>query len=252
MNKELRGIIESDLLERYVLGEVTEQEQAKVLELRRSSPEIREALDELEVTMERMAFEENILPPPSLRDKVLQQDYNVESQMTPSRLRFSWMGYAASLLLIGVGIWFWQQQRINDLEAQVITYSERIAKMEEDCQKTNRLFALVNAPDTRPAVLNGTDYAPSSSVIVYWNPNKKVCLLHVMDLPDIPADKTYQLWADIDGEMKSLGTFDHQSAREELLQMAYLDDAESLNVTVEPLGGNDHATVSTLSAAVRI
>ncbi|MEM9528641.1 MAG: anti-sigma factor [Bacteroidota bacterium] len=252
MNKELRGILQSDLLERYLLGEVNEQEKAKVLELRRSSPEIKEALDELEGTLERIALEERIAPPLGLRDKVLRQDYKVEPQVPSSRLSFSWLGYAASLLLITGATWFWQQQRINDLKAQATAYTERIAQVEADCQKANGIFALINAPDTRPAILTGTAYAPTSSVIVYWNPTEKACLLQVVDLPDIPTDKTYQLWADIDGEMKSLGTFDHLSAQEEFLQMAYLDHAESLNVTVEPAGGNDHATVSTLSAAVAI
>ncbi len=250
MNKELRGILESDLLERYLLGEVNEQEKAQVLELRRSSPEIKKALDELEATLEQVALEEQIAPPPGLRDKILRQNYRVEPQVSSKRLSFSWLGYAASLLLIAGGAWFWQQQRINDLEVQATAYTEQIVQLEADCQKTNRQFALINAPDTRPAVLTGTAYAPSSVVVVYWNPT--ACLLHVSDQPDIPTDKTYQLWADIDGEMKSLGTFDHLSARDELLPMAYLDHAESLNVTVEPAGGNDHATVSTLSAAVAI
>lgn len=252
MNKELRGILESDLLERYLLGEVTEQEKAKVLELRRSSPEIKEALDELEATLEQVALEEHMKPPPGLRDKILRQNYKVESQAPSSRLSYSWLAYAASLLLIAGGVWLWQQQRINKLEAQATTYTEQIAQLEADCQKTNLQFAFINAPDTQPAVLTGTDYAPNSMVIVYWNPTEKACLLRVANLPDIPTDKTYQLWADIDGEMKSLGTFDHQVARDELLPMAYLDHAESLNVTVEPAGGNDHATISTLSAAVAI
>ena len=252
MNKELRGILESDLLERYLLGEVSEQEKAKVLELRRTSPEIREALDKLEATLEQIALEQQMTTPPGLRDKVLRQDYPAEPKAPASRLSYTWLAYAASLLLIAGGVWIWQQQRINELEAQATAYTEQITQLEADCQKTNLQYAFINAPDTRPAVLTGTAYAPNSTVIVYWNPTERACLLRVANLPDIPTDKTYQLWADIDGEMKSLGTFDHLAAREELLSMGYLDHAESLNVTVEPEGGNDHATVSTLSAAVAI
>lgn len=252
MNKELRGILESDLLERFLMGEVSEQEKAKVLELRRSSPEVRESLEKLEVTLEQVIMEAQMTPPPGLRNKILRQDYSPESELPSSQSSFSWLAYAASVLLIAGGIWFWQQQRINKLEDQVTAFSEQLEQLEADCQKTNRQIAFINAADTRPAILTGTNYAPSSSVIVYWNPSEKACLLGVTNLPDIPSDKTYQLWADIDGKMESLGTFDHLTARKELLTMAYLDQAESLNVTVEPAGGNDHATVSTLSAAVAI
>lgn len=252
MNKEIRAILESDLLERYLLGEVSEQEQAQVMELRRSSPEIRQALDELETTLEQLALDEQVASPPGLRDKILRQDYTVEPSAPNRRLPQSWLGYAASLLLVAGGTWFWQQQRIDDLAAQTAAYSEQIAQIEAECEKANLQFAFMNAPDTRPLVMKGTDYAPSSSVLVYWNETEKACLLRVLDLPDIPSDQTYQLWADIDGEMQSLGTFDHQSAREDLLQMAYLADAESLNVTVEPAGGSEHATVETLSAVVGV
>lgn len=252
MNKELRGILESDLLERYLMGEASEQEKARVLELRRTSPEFKQALEELETTLERVAMEEQIMQPAGLRDKILRQDYSLEPQPASGGSGFSWLAYAASLLLIAGGIWFWQQQRINKLEAQATLYAEQLNQLEADCKKTNRQIAFLNAPDTRPVMLAATDYAPNSSVIVYWNPREKACLLGVTDLPDIPADKTYQLWADIDGEMKSLGIFDHLAARKELLAMAYLDQTESLNVTVEPAGGNDHATVSTLSAVVDI
>ncbi len=254
MNNELRRILESDLLERYLLGEVSKQEQAKVLELRRTSPEIRNALDELEMTLEQLAFEEQVASPPGLRDKIMRQNYDVEPEQANLRLRqsFSWLAYAASVLLIAGGTWFWQQMRINDLTVQTAAYSEELDKMEADCQKANLQFALINAPQTQPILLTGTDYAPNSSVLVYWNPNEKACLLRVLDLPDIPADKTYQLWADIEGEMQSLGTFDHEAARLDLRSLVYLDNTESLNVTVEPKGGNDHATVSTLSAVAVI
>ncbi|MEM6394739.1 MAG: anti-sigma factor [Bacteroidota bacterium] len=252
MNKELKGILESDLLERYLMGEVSEQEREKVLELRRTSPEIKDALDKLEETLEQVALDEQMTQPAGLRDKILRQNYDAAPRSLSRGSNFSWIAYAASLLLVAGGVWFWQQQRIDELEAKAAAAILQMAQLEADCQKTNREFALINAPDTRPAVLTGTDYAPNSSVIVYWNPTERACLLRVGELPDIPSDKTYQLWADIDGEMNSLGTFDHQLAQKELLTMAYLDHAESLNVTVEPAGGNDHATVSTLSAAVAI
>lgn len=252
MNKDLRAILESDLLERYLMGEANAQEQAKVQVLRQTSPEIRQVLDDLEATLEKVALEEQVAPPPGLRDKILRQNYHSAPRTPVRRTNFTWLAYAASLLLLTCSAWFWQQRRINDLTAEAAAYTEQIAQIEADCATANRQFALLKAPDTKPLVMTGTDYAPESSLLVYWNPTERACLLRVFDLPDLPADKTYQLWADVDGEMKSLGTFDHRAARDELFSMAFLANAASLNVTVEAAGGSDHATVETLTAVVGV
>ena len=68
-------------------------------------------------------------------------------------------------------------------------------------------------------------------------------------LPKLKGDKTYQIWADVDNEMLSIGTF---SNSEELIALGYYDDATSLNITVEPKGGSDHPTLSTLTASKAI
>tara|TARA_R110000868_G_scaffold379114_6_gene644835 strand:- start:10 stop:186 length:177 start_codon:yes stop_codon:yes gene_type:complete len=51
------------------------------------------------------------------------------------------------------------------------------------------------------------------------------------------------MWADVEGEMINMGVIGKQN---QLLAMDYIDNAESLNVTIEPAGGNDHPTVSNL------
>ena len=47
--------------------------------------------------------------------------------------------------------------------------------------------------------------------------------------------------------MISMGVLDRTK---NLLTMNYIDNAESLNITIEPLGGNDHPTVSRLVSNV--
>jgi hypothetical protein len=39
---------------------------------------------------------------------------------------------------------------------------------------------------------------------------------------------------------------------EELITLKYIDKAESLNITIEPAGGNDHPTVEKLIAYVTL
>ena len=66
-------------------------------------------------------------------------------------------------------------------------------------------------------------------------------------MPKLKENETYQMWADVDGEMISMGLV---PTDQELVALAYIDDAESLNITIEPEGGNDHPTVSRLISNV--
>ena len=49
--------------------------------------------------------------------------------------------------------------------------------------------------------------------------------------------------------MLSLGIFDAVKLLQEAVPMNYLANATSLNITVEPAGGSEHPTVSTLTAS---
>jgi anti-sigma-K factor RskA len=55
------------------------------------------------------------------------------------------------------------------------------------------------------------------------------------------------MWADVEGEMINMGVINNT---ENLLAMTYIEDAESLNITIEPAGGSDHPTVSRLISNV--
>jgi hypothetical protein len=68
-------------------------------------------------------------------------------------------------------------------------------------------------------------------------------------LPDLDAEHDYQMWADVEGEMIDMGVI---SKSKTLMAMAYIDHAESLNITIEPAGGNDHPTVARLVTNVHL
>lgn len=55
------------------------------------------------------------------------------------------------------------------------------------------------------------------------------------------AEHDYQMWADVEGEMINMGLIDN---KKDLLAMNYIENAESLNITIEPLGGSEHPDVS--------
>ena len=67
---KIKEYIESGVLESYVLGSASEEETQELLRLKKEHPEIKQALFELEVDMERLAQHIAIPPPPGMFNRI--------------------------------------------------------------------------------------------------------------------------------------------------------------------------------------
>ncbi len=79
------------------------------------------------------------------------------------------------------------------------------------------------------------------------NHKDKSVWVNPQSLPPLSEEETYQMWADVDGEMINMGLL---PTDKELIALTYIDRAASLNITIEPKGGNDHPTVERLISNV--
>ena len=119
--------------------------------------------------------------------------------------------------------------------------------MEKNYEIANENFRSINNPDVIPFVLLGNQIAPDAKAVAYVNHATKKVVVNPQGLPDLSTDKTYQMWADVDGEMIDMGVIPTDT---DLVALKYIDEAESLNITIEPAGGNDHPTVENLISNV--
>jgi len=67
---EIKKLMESGLMETYVMGIATEDEIQQVLSLKRTHPEFKNALDQLEFDMETLAQQMSIEPPAGTLEKI--------------------------------------------------------------------------------------------------------------------------------------------------------------------------------------
>jgi anti-sigma-K factor RskA len=105
---------------------------------------------------------------------------------------------------------------------------------------------LIEDRKTQPVYLKGSALAPAAQAIVYWNPQSKLAYLNPYALPTPPQGKQYQIWADVDGKMISLGLIDPKVV--DFQKINHIDRAVSLNITIEPLGGSKSPNVAQLLA----
>jgi hypothetical protein len=141
------------------------------------------------------------------------------------------------------------QEDLRVVKEQNNLLLEEKDNLQKDIEATNKWLSAVNSAETEKLIMKGNDLLPEATAISYVNHSEKTVILNASGLPELPADKDYQLWADVEGEMIDMGVIPKKS---EMIVMTYIEDAESLNITIEPAGGNDHPTVSNLISFVSI
>ena len=70
------------------------------------------------------------------------------------------------------------------------------------------------------------------------------------NLPELPEDKCYQMWAEVNGEMVNLGILKDIQDKDKLFALPYGEEAISY-ITIEPKGGNTSPSVQNIVANLK-
>jgi anti-sigma-K factor RskA len=255
MDKE--QLLSSDLLERYALGAVSNAEIRLVEQFIKSDPEIAKEVEAFEISLEKVAIENEIGPSPNLKYAVLKR---IEGRKTrrPRRiiasfisisLRSRLLGYVASFMggvLLSV-LLSWSH--IRQQKSQLEDSNSKIAQLEENYDQLNAFYVIVNSPGTVPVLLTGSSGDQPYEAMALINAESKTCSVHLRNLPRLDNSRTYQVWADVSGAMVNLGILDYEAARRGYAKLLFIPNVKSLNITIEPSGGSLRPTVSNLVAS---
>lgn len=246
----LKEYIRSGIVESYVLGLATDDERREFEQMCATYPEVAEARDLFEQTLETEMLKEAMPPPPAIKEKVLQSigpAYATEEpaenhSQTPVRRMNPWKWVAAASIVVAVaaGIWAYtlldqkrqlvaQQQETEDRLNQSVA---RLDSLQQDADLLRKPMMTVS--------LTGTDVAPQAHSTIFWDSvsTKDVYLL-VNNLPQPPSDKQYQLWALLDGQPIDLGFINYQVEQKRLLiKMQNVKKAQAFAITLEPRTGD--------------
>ena len=160
---------------------------------------------------------------------------------------------SVAVLFMTASIVLWIQLNDTKVELKYTNLKQdvlidSINAMTQSSLKQDNLIAFVNDPKTERYLLQGNKLAPEAAVLSYVNHEQESVLINLHNLPDL-ADKDYQMWADVDGEMIDMGVI---NTSEQIVSMNYIKDAESINITIEKKGGSDHPDVSQLIGSVSL
>jgi len=249
MTDHIDDILQSNLLERYVSGELSLEERKKVDLLYLEHGSIREKLSTLAIDKMERTSTSHAQSRECIMKDISGKNLASAKSTTNSRLNhpFWWRSIAvATIAALMTGVIM--NSQITSYKTELKNQTAELADLRKDYNRVNEVYAYTSHGGTMPYLLDGSNFDKESQVVIYWNPDLQKAMLRVIDLPGIRANETYQIWADVDGEMMSLGTFDAGLAINDAIHIDYLDRASSLNITVEPDGGSDHPNLSTLTA----
>jgi hypothetical protein len=236
--------ISSGIIEAYCLGLASPEEAAEFEAMCSRYPELVSARDEFERSLEQKMFEQAIEPDKDLKGKVMSAlainptgNQSVIS-MYPQRKQNNaarWIAAASLIFLVAAGIlaysFYSKNSRLNDTAANL---QKKLDSTNQVMDKMAMEQKLMTDPAVTVVNLTPIAPAPQTSVNVYWDSASTDVYLVVKNLPAIPSDKQYQLWALINGKPKDLGLFDQNNRV--ILKMNNTQKADAFAITVENRG----------------
>ena len=248
MKQKLQSILDSDLLENYLMGTTGQEENRQAEKYMAMYPEVREAYDELQENLESYAQSHALPVPDGLKDKILVQ-IRKENKGSGRFLKFAMAASIAILVSAGASYFFWEQNKSLQEENTIVNnkIDDLQEEMREQLEDVRNQFIVLQNPETKKYKVTGNQKAQELKAVAYVNPVKKLSYLNVSNLPNLPENQCYQMWAEVNGEMVNLGII--KEADQKLLALPYSDSAVSY-ITIEPEGGNDSPTVENIVANI--
>lgn len=257
MEKTLHNFLNSGLLEKYMTGETTDKESALVESFISNYDEVKEEYEILQEQLELTAKAQAVNPSKNMLDSIMSSIDEAPVVQMQTKRRFPvWMSVAASvaaLVFAGTSYVFYNQNK--ELVDENNTIAEEIFDLRNDIKQNNnmlndvmkKLIKLDN-PETQKYLIKGNLRAEELKAVAYINPVEKSSLIDVVQLPDLSDEQTYQMWAELNDKMVSLGILD--KADRNLKSIPYIEDAVSLRITIEPKGGNNNASMENAVAEI--
>ncbi|WP_289042951.1 anti-sigma factor [uncultured Olleya sp.] len=246
MNEKINTFLKSDLLNKYLIGQTTASETLEVEHYISEFPEVKKAYNRLQDQLEFTTQLNAVKAPKLVLDNIFEAiDDKPVVTLQPKRTK-KWYSLAiaacvAALLFAGSSVYLYNQNK--ELSSENQTIADEIFDLRSDIANNNSTlqqlldqFKQLNNPETEKYVLKGNTRAKNLKTVAYINPEEKKSMIDVVSLPQLPDDKVYQIWAELQGKMVNLGVLSEADRR--LQEIPYTEDALGLSISIEPKGGS--------------
>lgn len=215
-----------ELADLYAVGSLNDRETEEFLEQLKRSPELRAYLTETEqaLTVFPKALEP-VAAPSFIKARLMQQIESDVFAVAGAGVPAFSLNWATGLVMAGL---------VVALGATVIQTRQKMMNYKEVTDE------LAQA-DTQVVAMKPLEAAqPISTGKMIWNPKSCKGIFMAMNLPQLPTDKEYQLWAISGNETIPAGVFrvdEDGCAKFDLKGVPQNKTVDKFAVTLEPVGG---------------
>lgn len=279
--EEGRAYIETGVLEEYVAGVLSTQQQLEVEAMAAKYPEVKREIEAIEIALEKYALSHAVQPSPELKNRIFHHldlqnnigdsDKLKDTENNPAapalntitlntnhydtKIRTLRLALVAciALLLVSVVALFSTRNQLGEAKNEIIAlnldrqkFAAEASYLKDSNSDLQKISAMYDDPDWKKVRLAGTKMDPKAKMVVYWHVSGQ----HVMvdnSRMQLPANDTahqYQLWALVNGKPVDLGVFDVKpDSNHVLLKMKEITGAQAFAVTLEKRGGSISPTM---------
>lgn len=243
MEEKLHSFLQSGLLEKHLVGDTSIAENLEVEHYIETRPEVAEAYNTLQTNLEIVSKANAVEAPLGVLNRVLESTKDEPKVIVIPQHKTSWYNVAATIvafIFAGSSLYLYMTNQDLSYENQIVV--DEIYDLRSDIEKNNSQLSKLsgelnklNNPDTQKYVLTGNERAKDLKTVAYINPVNKTSMIDVISLPKLPEEQYYQIRAEFEDKMVSLGYLDDSERR--LKQIPYMADALALSITIANKNG---------------
>lgn len=250
---DLKTYIESGILELYVLGQLSPEEEKEVQDMQSRHLEVKREIYEISLSLEKYGQLNAIKAPTNIADKIFENlppksgipSPAINSATPKSGLTWNALTTLFTLIsILGFTMYFMLKSEHNNA---IQKYESEKKACDSITLQQQQLYAIINQiNDANNKIIDITPTAGYAGLAVYLHHNtvSKKNFLQLVNLPEITADQTFQLWSLKDGAAPMpLNIFVDKNT---IIPVDFIDQTTTYAITIEPKGGSQSPSLDKL------
>jgi anti-sigma-K factor RskA len=259
MSKNIKEIIESGILELYVLNQLGPEESAEVELLSTQHTEIAQEIHEISLSLEKYSQLMAVPPPSSLENKIFDNlPPKDRSNLPPNdEIPHSSSGSSkmvtillTAIALLNAFLYYNQLNKNKSLESDFAKKSQICDSIANTQQQQYAILEAISAPGNQIVKLAASEKYAGIDLYLHSNTKTKQNLIQIVEAPTLQVNQTMQLWALKEGQAPQ--PMDLFVSSQDFVKVGFVDDATTYAITIEPKGGSSSPTMSNLLGTMSV
>ncbi|MEB8344450.1 anti-sigma factor [Flavobacteriaceae bacterium KMM 6898] len=257
---DVNKYITSGIIELYVAGTLSEEENLEVNRNAELYPEIKAEILSIEAAI--LALSKAAAPVRSGSKEFNDIKNRIEALMDTKVIKmsdsktnwFTYVGWAASVLLAAGMLWMYNENTQLKSEINVASQTNEVLEQQifeanTSLEKSKELLTTIRDKNIEVIAMGGQTVSPTSYAKAYWNKEEQKVFIDAQGLPEPPDGMVYQVWSLKLSPLTptSMGLLeDFKNDDNKVFAFANPNESEAFGITLEPAGGSEFPNLEQL------